>query len=672
MFHKALIRIQAHHQIGAMQKIENIISNYTALQLQNEFQKKNDIPTLFAIIKEAVKRIYNITYYDCQIFASSVLNNGKIAQMSTGEGKTLTIAISAILNAKKGKVHIITANEYLVKRDAESLSKLYNFFGFKVGYVLENMSIEEKKLQHQCNILYATGQQLAFDFLRDNLQTKVENICIPQHAFNSIIIDEIDSILIDEAVMPLILSNANFYNSGIKKTIMADNIAKKFTHQHFAIEDDDDIIITEEGYSLIEKMAMEDGIIQNTDELYSENYEVITFMNAIYQAIHAHNLKKLDFDYIIQNKKVVIIDQTTGRPTPDRRFQNGLHQAIEAKHNLSIQEDMQTSMVITYKSFLAKYQKIAGISATVEEDIFFELYGLKVEKIPSNKPLIRNDKPDNLYQTNEERLQAIINDVLLINKLGQPILIGTTNISDSYIISDELTKLSINHNLLNAKNLAKEAEIIKNAGTCGAVTISTQMAGRGTDILIGNGNAENEEKILTLGGLCVLGFGRNKQRRIDNQLIGRSGRQGNAGVSQFYLSMEDELIDGKEIHSIEKDIKKMQEQNRIDAKNLLMQEAKRRTIEFDCINVLLKIRNNILHEKYAIISQTFPSFSKEKINLIAMDKIIQEYVDFSNQIFKHLCFQSFVYKDVFTEYKKRLLTKLDSILFSTQETKNVA
>jgi preprotein translocase subunit SecA len=427
-------------------------------------QNANDIPTLFAIIKQVVKRMYNINYYNCQIFASNVLNEGKIAQMNTGEGKTLTIAISAILNAKNGKVHIVTANEYLVKRDAESLAKLCSFFGIKAGYVLECMSIQEKQMQYQSNIVYATGQQLAFDFLRDNLQHKIANICMPEDSFNSIIIDEIDSVLIDEAVMPLILSTEGTCSSGIKKTIIADNIARKLTDEHFSIQEGDDIVINDKGYDFIEKMAIENGIIKNIDELYSEDFESIRFMNAIYQAIHAHNLKKLDFDYIIHKKAIVIIDQVTGRPAPDRRFQGGLHQAIEAKHNLAIKEDAQKSMVITYKNFLMKYQNIAGISATVDDDIFSELYELAVEKIPTNKPIIRQDKPDILLQTNEERLQAIVGDIMMINKSGQPILIGTTNISDAIILSNELTKHSVQHNLLHANNLFQEAEIIKNAG----------------------------------------------------------------------------------------------------------------------------------------------------------------------------------------------------------------
>jgi preprotein translocase subunit SecA len=328
-------------------------------------------------------------------------------------------------------------------------------------------------------------------------------------------------------------------------------------------------------------------------------------------------------------------------------------------------------MVITYKNFLMKYKNIAGISATVDDDIFSELYELAVEKIPTNKPIIRQDKPDILLQTNEERLQAIVGDIMMINKSGQPILIGTTNISDAIILSNELTKHSVQHNLLHANHLLQEAEIIKNAGIFGAVTIAAQMAGRGTDILLGGNNANAESAILQLGGLCVLGFGRSKQRRADAQLVGRAGRQGNAGATQFYLSMEDDLIDGRKIHSVEEDIKKIQEENRLEAKNLLTQEAKRRNIEFECIKILLELRSEILYQRYDVVQKIVPNFAKEKINLVDMDRIIQEFVDFSDQVFKNLCFQSFAYKDVFVEYKKRLLNYLDNILFA-EDIKNAA
>lgn len=481
----------------------------------------------YAVVREAAHRVLGLYPFKVQLMGAIALHEGNIAEMKTGEGKTLTSTMPVYLNAltRKG-VHVVTVNEYLAQRDANEMGKIFEFLGMTVGLNLNGMSREEKKAAYEADITYSTNNELGFDYLRDNMVLyKEQKVQRPLHYA---VIDEVDSILIDEARTPLIISgqaqkSTKLYMqaNAFVRTLQKD---KDYTYD----EKTKSVQLTEEGIEKAERAFQ----INNLFDLKN-----VTLNHHINNALKAHVVMHKDIDYVVQDGQVIIVDPFTGRLMKGRRYSDGLHQAIEAKEGLEIQNESMTLATITFQNYFRMYEKLAGMTGTAktEEEEFRNIYNMQVVSIPTNKPVIREDRPDLVYRTMEGKFKAVVEDIAQRHMIGQPVLVGTVAVETSELLSNMLKKKGIPHNVLNAKNHAKEAEIIEQAGQKGAVTIATNMAGRGTDIKLGEGVKE-------LGGLAVIGTERHESRRIDNQLRGRSGRQGDPGVSQFYLSMEDELM----------------------------------------------------------------------------------------------------------------------------------
>lgn len=481
----------------------------------------------FAVVREASRRVLGMHPFRVQIMGAAALNEGNIAEMKTGEGKTLTSTLAVYLNALTGKgVHVVTVNEYLASRDAEEMGVLYNFLGLTVGLNLNSMSKEEKAEAYAADITYSTNNELGFDYLRDNMVLYKEDKV--QRPLHFAVIDEVDSILIDEARTPLIISGQAAKSADLYQLVNRFVITLKQDEDYSFDETTKGVVLTESG---IEKAEKSFGI-QNLFDL-----DHVTLNHTINQSLKAHVSMHVDIDYVVQDGKVVIVDSFTGRLMEGRRYSEGLHQAIEAKEGLEIQNETMTLATITFQNFFRMYEKLSGMTGTAktEEEEFRNIYNMNVIAIPTNRVIARDDRPDLIYSTMEGKFKAAAEDIKERYEKGQPVLVGTVAIETSEIISNYLKQFKVPHNVLNAKNHGKEAEIILNAGQKGAVTIATNMAGRGTDIKLGEGVKE-------LGGLAVIGTERHESRRIDNQLRGRSGRQGDPGVTQFYLSLEDELM----------------------------------------------------------------------------------------------------------------------------------
>lgn len=481
----------------------------------------------FAVVREAAKRVLGLFPYHVQLMGGIVLHDGNIPEMRTGEGKTLTATMPVYLNAITGKgVHVVTVNEYLATRDSTEMGELYDFLGLTVGLNINSKSSEEKRAAYACDITYSTNNELGFDYLRDNMVVYRHQMV--QRPLNFAIVDEVDSILIDEARTPLIISGQAEKSTALY--VRADNFIKRLKNEEdYKIDvQSKTITLTESG---IEKAEENFGL----DNLYDIENTALT--HHLDQSLRANYIMIRDIDYVIQENKVMIVDQFTGRIMDGRRYSDGLHQAIEAKEGVEIEDETKTMATITFQNFFRMYKKLAGMTGTAktEEEEFREIYNMEVFQIPTNRPIVRDDRADLLYPTLESKFKAVVQDIKERHRKGQPILVGTVAVETSEMLSNELAKERIPHEVLNAKNHFKEAEIILNAGQKGAVTIATNMAGRGTDIKLGLGVAE-------LGGLAVIGTERHESRRIDNQLRGRSGRQGDPGVSQFYLSLEDDLM----------------------------------------------------------------------------------------------------------------------------------
>ena len=505
------------------------------------------LPEAFAVAREATRRVIHTEHYPVQIMGGIILHQNRIAEMKTGEGKTQTDILPVYLNALEGKgVHVVTVNEYLAKRDAEWMGEVHRFLGLTVGVSLNGMNTEEKKAAYACDITYVTNNELGFDYLRDNMAIYEKDLVLRD--LNYAIIDEVDSILIDEARTPLIISGQGTKSTSIYS--MADMLAKQL-HRGADLEDvgkldmllgnvqeeTGDFIVNEKDkvITLTERGVAETERFFHIDNLAdSENVEI---QHAVVTALKANNLMTKDKDYIVKDGEVVIIDEFTGRIMPGRRYSDGLHQAIEAKEGVSIKRESKTLATITFQNFFNKYKKKAGMTGTAltEEQEFRDIYGMDVVEIPTNRPIARKDLDDSVYITRQEKLEAIIKDIVETHKTGQPILVGTVTIEASEELSRLLKKCGIQHTVLNAKFHEREAEIVADAGQFGAVTIATNMAGRGTDIKL-------DDKSRAAGGLKVIGTERHESRRIDNQLRGRSGRQGDPGVSKFYVSLEDDLL----------------------------------------------------------------------------------------------------------------------------------
>ena len=532
------------------------------------------LPEAFATVREASKRVYGMRHFDVQLIGGMVLNSGQIAEMRTGEGKTLTATLPAYLNALKGAVHVVTVNDYLAKRDAETNRSLFEFLGMTVGVNVPNMPPQEKKEAYQADILYGTNNEFGFDYLRDNMAFRAEDRVQRERFFA--IVDEVDSILIDEARTPLIISGPAEDSSDLYTRIntLIPHLQKQDQEDseeyrgdgHYTVDEKSkQVHLTETGQEFVEELMIKNGLMEEGDTLYSPaNISLLHHVNA---ALRAHVLFEKNVDYIVnEDGEVVIVDEHTGRTMPGRRWSEGLHQAVEAKEGVKIQNENQTLASITFQNYFRLYEKLSGMTGTADTEAFeFQsIYGLETVVIPTNKPMIRNDMPDVVYRTETEKFNAIIEDIKERVEKGQPSLVGTVSIEKSELLSNALKKAKIKHNVLNAKFHEREAEIVAEAGTPGAVTIATNMAGRGTDIVLGGSwQAKVEaiesptqeqidaikaewkvvhDQVLEAGGLHIIGTERHESRRIDNQLRGRSGRQGDAGSSRFYLSMEDSLL----------------------------------------------------------------------------------------------------------------------------------
>ena len=485
------------------------------------------LPEAFAVVREASKRVLGMRHFDVQLMGGICLHNGNIAEMRTGEGKTLVATLPVYLNALTGKgVHVVTVNDYLATRDSEQMGRLYNFLGLSTGLIVANLDFNQRREAYACDITYGTNNEFGFDYLRDNMVTDV--LQMVQRPLNYAIVDEVDSILIDEARTPLIISGP-----GQRSTDNYYKLAKIVPH----LVRDEDYIIDEKQKTIaptdsgIEKVEQMLGV----ENLYdAENIELNHLLGA---SLRAYAMMHRDTDYVVKDGEVVIVDEFTGRLMFGRRYSDGLHQAIEAKEGLKVERESQTLASVTFQNYFRMYEKLAGMTGTAktEEKEFIDIYGLEVIPIPPNKPLIRTDLPDQIFKTKAAKYRAVVRNAVERHKVGQPLLIGTTSITQSEELSDMLLRAGVPHSVLNAKHHEKEAEIVANAGQMGMVTIATNMAGRGTDITLGEGVPE-------LGGLAILGTERHESRRIDNQLRGRSGRQGDPGSSQFFLSLEDDLM----------------------------------------------------------------------------------------------------------------------------------
>jgi len=594
------------------------------------------IPESFALVREAAKRTLGERHYDVQLAGGLILHKGKIAEMKTGEGKTLVSTLPAYLNSLTGQgVHIVTVNDYLAKRDSEWMGKVFNYLGVSTGCITNSIDDIERKKNYNNDITYATNNELGFDYLRDNMKYELEEMV--QRGHNFCIVDEVDSILIDESRTPLIISGKLEDKTTLYKT--SNEFMSKIQENDFELDEKNkNVILTDLGIDKIEKLAIQKKLLKNNNFYDPANLNLVHHVN---QALKANLLFKKDTDYIVREGKVQIIDEFTGRVLDGRRFSDGLHQAIEAKENVNVEEENQTLASITYQNYFRLYKKLAGMTGTAmtEAEEFYDIYKLNTVSIPTNKQMLRKDFNDQIFRTEKEKYHAITNKIKECNKKGQPVLVGTTSIEKSEKISNFLNTEKIKHNVLNAKQHEKEALIIAEAGKVGAVTIATNMAGRGTDIKLGGNkdfvfegkkeNAkiieENEKKVKELGGLSIIGTERHESRRIDNQLRGRAGRQGDPGNTIFFISLQDELMRIFGGGSIDGMLQKLglKENESIDHPwiNKAMERAQKKveSRNFDIRKTLIKFDDVMNDQRQVIFSQRLKILKENKINEILKD-----------------------------------------------------
>ena len=594
------------------------------------------IPESFALVREAAKRTLGERHYDVQLAGGLMLHKGKIAEMKTGEGKTLVSTLPAYLNSLTGKgVHIVTVNDYLAKRDSAWMGKVFNYLGVTTGCITNNLEDTDRKKNYSNDITYATNNELGFDYLRDNMKYEISEIV--QRGHNFCIVDEVDSILIDESRTPLVISGKLEDKTNLYST--SNNFIKHLQKFDYELDEKNkNVILTDKGVDKIEKLAIQNNVLKNNNFYDPSNLDLVHHTN---QALKANLIFKKDKDYIVVDGKVQIIDEFTGRVLSGRRFSDGLHQAIEAKENLKIENENQTLASITYQNYFRLYKKLAGMTGTAitESEEFYDIYKLNVVSIPTNKEMLRKDLNDQIFRTEIEKYNAITKKIIECNKKGQPILVGTTSIDKSEKISNFLKEKNIKHNVLNAKYHEEEAKIIAEAGKIGAVTIATNMAGRGTDIKLG-GNKEfveegktndlvqfkkNEEQVKKLGGLFIIGTERHESRRIDNQLRGRSGRQGDPGATVFYISLQDELMRIFGGDSIDGMLKKLglKENESIDHPwiNKAMERAQKKveSRNFDIRKTLIKFDDVMNDQRQVIFSQRVKILKEKNVKNILND-----------------------------------------------------
>jgi len=641
---KAINDLESLYEKKSDEELKNI-TNY----LQEKYKKSKNIDELlteaFAVVREASKRTLGMRHFDEQLMGGIALHHGKISEMKTGEGKTLVSTLPAYLNSLTGDpVFIVTVNDYLAERDSKWMGVIYEFLGLSVGYINSTVPPSNRKEIYKYNIVYGTNNEFGFDYLRDNMafDNKEKN----QSVLNYAIIDEVDSVLIDEARTPLIISGSN--NKVNNTYAKINKIIKIFLAEKnedlFSIEEKQkSVSLTEHGQSLIEKILLNNNLIESAGDIYNTNN--IQLFSHIDSALKAHLIYKKDIDYVVENNQIVIIDEFTGRKMPGRRWSEGLHQSIEAKENVSIKQENQTYASITFQNYFRMFNKICGMTGTAdtEAEEFHQIYNLEVIQIPPNRKLIREDKVDLVFLTEQEKYNHILKEIIDINKTGQPILVGTTSVDSSENISKALKKNKIKHSVLNAKYHQKEAEIIEDAGALNSITIATNMAGRGTDIVLGGKKLSNEDeewsinnkKVKSLGGLYVLGTERHESRRIDNQLRGRSGRQGDPGVSRFFLSLEDNLMRIFASDKVSEIMKKlgMQDGEAIEHKwvSKSIENAQRRVEahNFDIRKTLLEY-DDISNEQRKLIYQQRNFILNNEANIL-LDNIISNYtLDFTD------------------------------------------
>lgn len=535
------------------------------------------LPEAFALVQAASERTIGMKHYDVQLIGGMILHNGMVAEMSTGEGKTLVATLPSYLNSLTGNpVHVVTVNDYLAQRDATTMQPLFDLLSTKCEFITSQTPPQERAEKYDSDVLYITNNEIGFDYLRNNMQASLQELTLMKHGLHFAIVDEVDSVLIDEARTPLIISGPVQQSPDLYR--LAKDIVHTFTEEDFEIEEKQkSIFITDSGYQKIDTFLHKHGVIAEGESVYNAKDLQLQIRNnhilhATNQALRAQKIMKENADYLVRNKEVVIVDEFTGRIMEGRRYSEGLHQAIEAKHGVPIQQESQTLASITYQNYFRMYQKLAGMTGTAQTEAseFHEIYNLKVVSVPTHKPCIRVDEDDLVYKTEDEKFNAIVGKVKEAHKNGQPVLVGTTSVGKSEKLSALFTQHKLEHSVLNAKYHEKEAEIIADAGKFGSITIATNMAGRGTDIILGGSlerkiykktryikNDEEKQKVINeikqehnieaqkvkdAGGLFVIGSERHESRRIDNQLRGRSGRQGDIGKSQFFLSLEDDLL----------------------------------------------------------------------------------------------------------------------------------
>jgi len=624
-----------------IKKLNDIEFPEKTIKLKEKIQKGTSPDKIlleaFALVREASLRSRGERHFDVQIIGGVVLHENKIAEMRTGEGKTLTIALAAYLNALEGKgVHIVTVNDYLAKRDSLEMGKIFNFLGLTSGYINNDQNDEERKKNYDCDITYATNSELGFDYLRDNMKYSKDEMVQRGHHFA--IVDEIDSCLIDEARTPLVISGAA--EDKTNQYVAVDKVIKLLNKNDFEIDEKDrNILLTNEGINHIESLFSNAGVLKNNNFYDPENLDLVHFVN---QSLKANHLFKKDKDYLVKDNSIKIVDELTGRILEGRRFGDGLHQAIEAKEKIEIQAENQTLASITYQNYFKLYKKISGCTGTAatESEEFFEIYNLNVVVIPTNKEMIRKDFNDQIFRTEVEKNNAIIKKIKDCHENNQPLLVFTSSVSKSEIYSKLLTQEKIKHIVLNAKNHENEAEIIANAGKAKSVIITTSISGRGVDIQLGGkkGSIEddqlkkNKDYIKSIGGLFVIGTERMESRRVDNQARGRSGRQGDEGSSIFYVSLEDDLMRIFGSESMNNILQKLglKDGESIDHpwinKALERAQQKVEARNFDIRKTLIKFDNVLNDQRHVIFSQRKDAMDSEKI-FDYSDNFLSEIVD---------------------------------------------
>ena len=626
----------------SVEKIQDADFPNKTEELKKKLKKGVDIndllPEAFAIVREASKRTKNERHYDVQIMGGVVLHEGKIAEMRTGEGKTLTICLAAYLNALNGKgVHIVTVNDYLAKRDSNEMGKIYKFLGLTCGYIHHSQDDAERKENYSFDITYASNSELGFDYLRDNMKHQQSDLVQREHVFS--IVDEIDSCLIDEARTPLVISGSA--EDKTDQYLAIDKLVRQLKPEHYEIDEKDkNILLTNEGINKIEKIFSNAGILKNNNFYDPENLSLVHHVN---QSLKANHLFKRDEDYIIKDGNLKIIDELTGRIMEGRRFGDGLHQALEAKEQLDVQPENSTVATITYQNYFKLYNKISGCTGTAatEAGEFYEIYSLHVVIIPTNKKMIRKDLNDQIFRTAPEKNKAIVEKVIECQKKGQPILIFTSSVNKSETYSKLLKEAKIKHIVLNAKNHENEAEIIANAGKLNSVIITTSISGRGVDIQLGGKKGSqpdnelliNKDKIKSIGGLFVIGTERMESRRVDNQARGRAGRQGDEGSSIFYVSLDDDLMRIFGSESMNNILQKLglKDGESIDHpwinKALERAQQKVEARNFDIRKNLLKFDDVLNDQRHVIFSQRNTLINNEDKIFEYSDEYLSEILD---------------------------------------------